>query len=169
LENDIRESLWNATVKPETYTAATSYQAAILEQYKIYVEMADRVSGRRGLANNFFLTLNATFVTVIWSLAHLYPHGQTWIFVGPLCGLLIECFAWYLTVQSYRKLNAAKFLVIGALEEKLPASPWWKAEWKALAEGRDRSRYLPMTSLEQWMPAAFALVYVFLFVVLATR
>jgi hypothetical protein len=30
----------------------------VLEKYKLYVEMADRVSARRGLTNSFFLALN---------------------------------------------------------------------------------------------------------------
>jgi hypothetical protein len=30
----------------------------VLEQYKLYVEMADRLSARRALANTFFLTVN---------------------------------------------------------------------------------------------------------------
>ncbi len=40
----IRDRLWTADVRPENYEGASEkYQAAILEQYKIYVEMADRI------------------------------------------------------------------------------------------------------------------------------
>jgi hypothetical protein len=168
--DDIRDYLWSASVTADSYNqASSSYQEAILEQYKIYVEMADRVSSRRGVANNFFLTLNTTLLVLIGGLARSSDHFQVWIFVGPLCGLLAECFAWYLTLLSYRQLNGAKYLVIGALEERLPASPWWKAEWKALAEGRDKKIYRPVTQLERWLPGAFAFAYLFLFIVLATR
>ena len=62
-------------------------------------------------------------------------------------------------VRSYRQLNTAKFKVIGALEERLPASAYWRAEWVALGEGEDWHKYLPLTPLEQWVPMLFALVY----------
>jgi len=39
-------------VPPECY--GNGYDAALLDQYKIYVEMADRVSARRMLVNSFF-------------------------------------------------------------------------------------------------------------------
>jgi hypothetical protein len=32
------------------------YDSALREQYKLYVEMADRISARRALTNSFFLT-----------------------------------------------------------------------------------------------------------------
>jgi len=87
------------------------------ELYKLAVEMADRVSARRGLANTFFLTVNT-------GLAAL---------------------------QSYRKLNAAKFKVINAIEPRLPLQlqaparlwplrdlrawiTWW---WLLLSRARD--------------------------------
>ena len=50
---------WNNETTPAQYAGESEkYQAAVLEQYKLYVEMADRVSARRGLANTFLLTLN---------------------------------------------------------------------------------------------------------------
>src|SRR4051794_16616642 len=65
-QQQIRDRLWNNAVGPANYAgAAEKYQAAILDQYKIYVEMADRVSQRRGLTNTFFLTLNSAVFTVI--------------------------------------------------------------------------------------------------------
>jgi len=50
--------------------------------------------------------------------------------------------------------------VRAALEERLPASPFWRAEWWALGEGTDRSRYWPLSHIEQWIPVLFALAYV---------
>ncbi len=170
MTNDASGDLWNSDVTVEAYSPATSaYQNAILEQYKIYVEMADRVSSRRGTANSFFLTLNTTLLALIGGLAHGLKQGQVWILIGPLCGLLAQCLAWYLTLSSYRQLNSAKYLVIGSLEERLPASPWWKAEWKALGERRDKAMYWPITKLELWLPWVFALAYVMLFIVLLTQ
>ena len=49
-----------ASIGAELWNVAPSDKLpdGLLEQYKIYVEMADRISARRGLANTFFLTLN---------------------------------------------------------------------------------------------------------------
>ena len=71
-------------------------------------------------------------------------------------------------VRSYRQLNAGKYMVVGLLEERLPASPYWKAEWQALGEGKDLRRYLPLTHVEQWVPLIFAAVYVAAFVLLVS-
>jgi hypothetical protein len=56
--------------------------------------------------------------------------------------------------------------VIGALEERLPAQIYWKAEWVALGEGRDPARYWPLTHVEQWVPLVFATNYAVGFIAL---
>jgi len=50
---DLGDSLWN-----EDAATTRSDVNLVMDQYKLYVEMADRVSARRSLANTFFLTLN---------------------------------------------------------------------------------------------------------------
>ena len=53
--DEVRDDLWNTEINSAKYVGAEEkYRTAILEQYKIYVEMADRVSARRALANTFF-------------------------------------------------------------------------------------------------------------------
>ncbi len=161
MPDDVRSRLWNSEVGAANYAeAGEKYQSAILEQYKIYVEMADRISARRGLANTFFLTLNTSVFTVVGALWSTQPHFASWALMFPLLALVGACAAWFYLVRSYRQLNTAKYEVIGAMEERLPASPYWRAEWKALGEGRDRSKYWPLTHLEQWMPILFAAIYV---------
>jgi hypothetical protein len=137
-----------------------TYDAVLLEQYKLYVEMADRISARRGLANSFFLTLNTSVVTAFAAFSKV-PNGPDalWLMI-PLVALVGECFAWFFLVRSYRLLNGAKYRVVGALEERLPASPFWRAEWWALGEGHDRRRYWPLSHIEQWVPILFALTYI---------
>jgi hypothetical protein len=158
---EIRSDLWNEAVTPESYAGdADKYQSAILEQYKIYVEMADRISARRAVANAFFLTLNGAALTTVGFVYEKGPHMSAVYLVGPLILLLALCLAWFWLVRSYRQLNSGKYAVVGALEEKLPASPYWKAEWTALGQGRDKAKYLPLTHLEQWTPFVFALTYV---------
>lgn len=152
----IRSKLWT---DQGSEVGSTTYSSALLEQYKIYVEMADRVSSRRSQANTFFLTLNSSIFTLIGALLALGGTKFSWILVFPTTVLVAQCLAWYWLVRSYRQLNAAKYAVVGAMEERLPASPYWRAEWAALGEGRDPSRYIPLTHLEQWIPMLFALSY----------
>lgn len=157
----IRDRLWNAEVSPKSYEGdAEKYQSAVLEQYKLYVEMADRISNRRGLTNTFFLTLNTGIFTVIAVSWKDRPAISPWVLVLPLVVALGQCAAWWWIVRSYRQLNTAKYRVVGALEERLPASVYWRAEWIALGEGKDWRRYLPLSHLEQWVPVLFALVYI---------
>jgi hypothetical protein len=157
----VRAHLWTDTVSPSSYASPNDkYQQAVLEQYLMFVEMADRVSARRGLTNTFFLTLNTAILTAVGAVFEDGMPAVRWVFVFPVAALTIQCAAWFWLVRSYRQLNSAKFVVIGALEESLPASPYWRAEWKALGEGKDRSKYWPLTHLEQWTPILFATVYI---------
>jgi hypothetical protein len=162
--DELRESLWNSDITAAAYDGSLAYQGAILEQYKIYVEMADRISARRALANTFFLTLNTALFSVFGLVWKDPPHAPRGLLVLPLVIVLGLCLAWFWIVRSYRQLNAGKYAVIGALEQKLPASPYWRAEWKALGEDQDKARYWPLTHLEQWVPGLFAVAYVGAFV-----
>jgi hypothetical protein len=164
--DDVRPTVWNPGIAVQDYAAAgENYQAAILEQYKIYVEMADRISARRGVTNTFFLTLNTLIFTIVGVFWQDRPTAAVGYLVIPLIVLLLQCAAWFWLLRSYRQLNSAKYVVIGVLEERLPASPYWRAEWKALGEGRDASRYWPLTHLEQWIPVSFGIAYAAGFVV----
>ncbi|WP_433526833.1 RipA family octameric membrane protein [Nocardia pseudovaccinii] len=166
--SELQTRLWNdAPQSPEGRGAA--YESAVLEQYRLYVEMADRVSARRGLTNTFFLTLNSGIFTLAAAFGKSPSQDKVWWLAIPLAAILGQCFAWFYLVRSYRLLNTAKYQVVGALEERLPASPFWRAEWWALGEGTDRARYWPLSHIEQWIPILFALAYIagFLAAVLA--
>ncbi|MEV0298351.1 hypothetical protein [Nocardia sp. NPDC050710] len=158
--SELRTRLWNETREnPGPEGRAITYESAVLEQYRLCVEMADRVSARRGLTNSFFLTLNTGIFTLVAAFAKAPSQDTVWWLAIPLAAILGQCFAWFYLVRSYRLLNSAKYQVVGALEERLPASPFWKAEWWALGEGTDRARYWPLSHIEQWIPILFALAY----------
>ena len=55
------------------------------KQYKLYVEMADRISASwRTLANTFFVTLNTVVLTLIGALWKGHPHVEGGWLVIPL-------------------------------------------------------------------------------------
>ncbi len=157
-END--ERLWNEAALTELYRDdVKAYQSAVLAQYQLYVEMADRASQRRGLTNTFFLSLNTAVFALMGVVLTRSPELDGYALVLPLVALLGQCGAWFYLVRSYRLLNSAKFEVVGALEERLPASPFWREEWRRLGEGHDWRRYWPLSHIEAWIPVLFALTY----------
>lgn len=159
--DSIVNGLWNESVTRDEYDRDGKYQDHLLEQYRLCVEMADRVSSRRNLANTFFLTLHTLIVSAI---GFFYDKGpaltQKWVIIFPLAAILALCYSWWRLVKSYRQLNTAKFKVIGEFEKRLPASPYWSAEWKALGEGKDPKLYTPLTHIENWVPLVFGLMYI---------
>ena len=77
---------------------------AALEQYKLAVEMADRLSGRRQSANSFFLSVvsaltvaNGTGIVSEWY----------WTCIVSIVTVLV-CFMWWRLLASYRAINSAK-------------------------------------------------------------
>ena len=155
------EGLWNPHVTSNNYGQNEQYAEHIFEQYKMFVEMADRVSSRRNLTNTFFLTLH-TFL--IAAAGFLYENGPTvdnpLLNIFPLVAVLSLCYIWYLLIVSYKQLNSAKYKVIGEYERLLPSSPYWSAEWKALGEGKNPTLYRPLSDVEIWVPVIFAFIYV---------
>jgi hypothetical protein len=122
--------------------------------------MADRISSRRNTANVFFLTLNTTVITAIGFLFEkISLVSPRWIISLPMICIILLCIVWAWLIRSYRNLNSAKYKVIGQIETKLPSSPYWSAEWKALGEGKDFRKYLPLTALENIVPLFFAFIY----------
>lgn len=145
--------------KPEEY--GPDYRAHLLEQYKLYVEMADGVSQRRSAANNYMVTVNASLVTLYGlasSVSGVARQGA-WIYVVPAAGVLV-CLAWVAVIRSYRDINTAKFKVIHEIEKRLPAA-LYAFEWQIAGEGKGEE-YWPTSHLEQMVPWVFAGLYVLL-------
>lgn len=157
---EIVPGLWNEGVDKNSYDTKEKYQDHILEQYKLYVEMADRISSRRTTANTFFLTLHSGIVA---ALGISYEQGfilsQKWGVVFVFILIISSCYAWGMIIRSYSQLNTAKYKVIGEFERRLPASPYWSAEWKALGEGKDSRLYTPLTHIEEVVPRIFFYMY----------
>ncbi|MEV4921606.1 RipA family octameric membrane protein [Streptomyces roseoverticillatus] len=141
---------------------------ALLELYKTAVEMADRVSARRGVSNSFFLTVQTAFVSVV-ALGGPHLANVWWASLAvALAGAALSS-VWWLQLKSYRDLNAAKFIVINKLEEQLPAKIF-SDEWATLkpetapeASPSWRKRYVELGLSERQVPIVFAVLHLLLF------
>lgn len=146
-----------------------TYKKHLFEQYKLCVEMADRISARRSTANSFFLSANTLLVAVIGVLSQLGSNSISfsllWAIIASAAGILF-CLCWAATIRRYRDLNTAKFNVINAIENRLPASAF-KTEWEYLRQGKKAEEYKHLTAVEHWVPVIFAALYVLLIIVIS--
>ena len=129
----------------------------LLEQYKLAVEMADRISARREGANKIFLSANS----IIFAFLATQTEFSTVHILITIFGSLL-CFVWASIIKNYRSLNSAKYAVIHEMEEKLP----WKVytdEWQKLKNGKDKKVYAKLTVVEKKLPWLFLGFYTLLF------
>jgi hypothetical protein len=155
--DDIERDLWGQRQNRGEEDEVNTQQ--IFEQYKICIEMADKISERRGTANTFFLTFNTTIVGALSAFYKDVPSEAASAFFA---ATIVLCVTWAFLLRSYRTLNTAKFKIIGLLERRLPASPFWSAEWQALGEGKDWRKHIPLGPIETIVPVLFILVYLYL-------
>ncbi len=138
-------------------------------QYKLYVEMADKLSARRNNSNLFYSSLLSGLL-VILSLVfreNLLINITNYIFILLGVGIMgtVLCLSWFLNIRSYRQLNFAKFEVIHEMEQDLPYE-CYKKEWDLINQEEDfKTRsYLRLTKIEQAVPIIFMILYSILIV-----
>lgn len=159
--NIVVDNLWNDKVTSSNYPTQEQFQEHLFEQYKMLVESADQISTRRNLANSLFLTLHTLILGVF---GFSYEKGpilsHKWLVIFPLLAVVALCYLWWRLLKSYRQLNTAKFKVIGEFETRLPSSPYWRAEWTLLGEGKNPQLYQPLSDIESGLPWFFVALYV---------
>lgn len=126
------------------------------EQYKMYVESAEKVSDRRANANAFFISLNTVLISIVGYFSSLLDNALLLVLLLSVAGILSSVL-WHRLLISYGQLNSAKFEVIQALEEELPVQ-LFKEEWNLLLK-KSEQRYLTLTQTEKFVPALFGLLY----------
>lgn len=104
----------------------------LLEQYIHYAEVAVDTSNQR-------IQTNRTFGIILTTLlAGLFGLGQGNLSINLVSSILfasligaITCHYWYGSIQSYRRLNNARYTILNEIEDALPA-PLYTDEWKYL-------------------------------------
>ena len=154
-------ALFNQSAARAARTTRTNekYQAHLLDQYKLYVEMADRISSRRATANTFCLSLNSATLAFV---GYLGKEGSQYLWLLAIGGIALS-YLWRVLIVSYRNLNTAKFLVVHQIEKRLPISPY-DAEWEAMGRGENPELYQPISHIEAIVPLVFAALHLIVLV-----
>lgn len=142
-------------VEKEIY--GDKFQEHLLDQYKIYVELADRVTERRHKTNQFYSSLFSISITLISVGVTKGVISISLLFVISVFGILL-CICWYHNIKSYKQLNDGKFKVIHEMEEHLPFD-CFKKEWDHLDQGSNANKYLKLTKIEQYVPFIFFILF----------
>ncbi len=141
------------------------YNDHLFEQYRLYVESAEKISDRRQSANNYFITINTALIAILGlSFQASFFEVITW--ARPLLafvGIIICVIFWYL-LRSYKQLNTGKFTVIHEIEQRLPLA-LYDYEWDILGKGEKKDIYYPFSHVELWIPRVFGLIYFILGIV----
>ena len=131
-----------------------SYERTI-EQYKICLDMAEKVTERRLKTNSFFIGLISAIVSLL-SMAissSFFVESRTAVvfFLWIFC--LLICWAWICSIDSYKKLNSAKFRIILELEKELKHA-CLASEWEKL---KHDAKYTRLSDNEKRIPRIFAI------------
>jgi len=135
------------------------YKTHLFEQYKLYVDSAEKISDRRQNANNYFLTINTAFISLIgasFQCSHLSEARILAIVAG-----LVLCIEWGSLINSYKQLNTKKFEIIHEIENSLPLS-LYNHEWETLEKGKNKEIYQPFSHIEQKVPFVYGAGYLYL-------
>jgi hypothetical protein len=138
-----------------------TFSSQLLEQYKLYVELTDRVSQRRLTINTLFLSVKTLIVGFI---GLMYPKNPLDIF-GAVILLLIGtslCLLWRLMIGSYSQLNKLRFSIIAEMEKLLPARPF-SGEWDLLKNQPSVYKYTRSSKLEKTVPLMLIGLYLIIF------
>lgn len=152
-------SLWNED--DVNSFSNESFQNLLIEQYKIYIEMTDRISSRRNWTNIFFLTLHTIVVGMMGlSLSRSPSIQQIGLLLMPLMGLLVLCYAWWRLSQWYRHMLSTRHVIIAQMEQRLPSSPSSAADRQELLQEGYQN---PLNRMEKTLPFIFGILYIFSF------
>jgi hypothetical protein len=139
-----------------------AYSDHLFEQYKLYVESAEKISDRRSKANSFALGISGALLSV-WGFIPTSPisHSDE-IARTALCSLgVLLCFIWWFMIRSYKQINSGKFQVIHKLEQELPVA-LYSHEWEMLGSGDNHKTYFPFSHIEMKIPWIVGFVYMLL-------
>ena len=120
------------------------------EQYKLFIESAEKNSDKRITQNNIYLTINIAFISYISTKVLDLKQN----IIMTIIGILI-CIVWLCTINNYAKRNKVKFEIINESEY----GKLYKEEWKRI------NILTSLTTYEKISSVIFIILYIALFIV----
>lgn len=166
------------------------FQGHLLDQYKMYVEMADRVSERRLKTNQFYISLLSILLAILsfavsQQVSAAFSGFLNVIFVSVSLLGMILCVLWYININSFKQLNKLKFKVVHEMEQMLPFA-CYDREWQVLKQLEEEDRrqseeeketkraeenlkkkspiYIRLTTIEKYIPFIILIPYLLLLI-----
>lgn len=127
-----------------------------LEQYKICLDMAEKVTERRLKTNNFYIGIISVLISAIsvsLSADILSKNKTATLFLLWLFCLFI-CNAWMKSLDTYKKLNEVKFDIILEMEKELKHN-CIACEWEKL---KNEPKYTGLSTNEKAIPKLFGYI-----------
>ena len=118
----------------------------ILEIYKMFADSTQHISDCRQHSNQFYILLNSGVI----AYNSLFPS-----FLIITLGILINI-VWFLKIQSYKRLNKAKFKVIEKIEKRLPIQVY-NHEYLVLKQLGHKA----LSYYESLIPCIFIIIFIF--------
>jgi hypothetical protein len=145
-----RDARSSVEERPPEYDS-DKYFAHLLDQYKLYVEMADRMSTRKMLVMNTFMTIMGAAAVAYASAPNYFGKEFVLFFqLGITAVSFLIALMWRSFMIHHSKVSDTKFKVIHEIEQLLPAQPY-RMEYEYCVKERKTSsalsridRYLPL-------------------------
>lgn len=134
----------------------------LFQQYRLFIDSAEKISERRSHLNSFFITLHSLFVSGLSFFRFSINE-----YAIPIClfGGILALLWWYM-LCNYRSLNKAKFQIIQEIEKQLPIN-LYSTEWSLYKKNKHKfnpNRYLSFSRLEMILPLLLILIYICLII-----
>jgi len=142
----------------------TDNKEILIEQYKLYVELTDRLSARRNETSKFYISLLTGLLAVLSLVLQreIAINVQRAVFLAiGFIGITL-CFVWNVNIHSYKQLAKLKFNVIHEMEKELPFA-CFDREWEIL--GSEHQRYRRLTDVERLVPLLLGVPYLIIIIV----
>lgn len=134
----------------------------LFQQYRLFVDSAEKTSERRSHLNTFFIALHSLFISGL-----SFFKTDIFSYIIPICIFgCVLAFLWWYMLCNYRSLNRAKFKIIQEIEKHLPLN-LYSTEWslyKTRKPWYNPNRYFSFSRLEMVLPWLLILVYVYIII-----
>lgn len=144
----------------------------LLEQYKLYVEMHDKISERRNQMNSFYVSLLSGIFGVFSIVVNQNVQSGNLLGSFPFWGVIIGflglslCLLWNLGIRAYARLVERKIIVIQEMEAYLPFRCYIREGQLRMADMRQEKliKHVRITKLERYSSVLFGVVYLMLMI-----